>query len=342
MKKRLENLCIAAANLVFAAFLIWFPLSFLTHGYFVWVNIVNMFAFQVFIFLIPFGLLGILYRRRHLQIASLISLGLFLVVFGKLLFPKQKPVPTSAPVLQVMTYNMLVYSSDVQFAADFIRAEDADIVLIQETSHSMSAMLEDEMKDLYPYQIHHPSDIPIGMSVISKFPFEIIDYDLGDSWVGAPILVDVNWQGRKVHVVNFHMDPTSLDVIRTPNRAREVAEMRLEHATRLVNFLQNTPGPAILAGDVNDVFLNDPYVLLTHAGLQDAWAEAGFGLGHTFPGNKSPGASRLNIHGFYVPEWLVRIDYIFVTSDWQVLSTHLAGTKGHSDHRAVSTFLSLP
>jgi endonuclease/exonuclease/phosphatase (EEP) superfamily protein YafD len=339
--KRIGNLLIAASNSVFAGFFTWFLLSFLTHGRFVWVNIVNMFAFQVFIFLIPFGVLGVLYHRRHLQIASLIAFGLFLLIFGKLLIPKQSSIPSSADVLRVMTYNMLVYAPDVQVGADFIREEDADVVLIQETSVSMSNILEDEMKDLYPYQIHHPSDIPIGLSVISKYPFETIDYDLGDSWVGEPILIDVDWRGQKVHVVNFHMDPTSPGVIFTPNRAREVAEMRLEHATRLVKFLENMPGPAILAGDANDVFLNDPYILLMQSGLQDAWAQAGFGLGHTFPGNKSPGTSRMNINGFYVPEWLVRIDYIFVTSDWQVLSTHLAGTKGYSDHRAVFTVLKL-
>jgi endonuclease/exonuclease/phosphatase family metal-dependent hydrolase len=138
------------------------------------------------------------------------------------------------------------------------------------------------------------------------------------------------------------MDPTSLAVIATPDRAYEVAEMRKEHAHRLMEFLQKTPGPAILAGDANDVFLNDPYIQLTSAGLQDAWMEGGFGLGHTFPGNESPGASRLNVNGFYIPEWLVRIDYIFVTSDWEVLSTHLAGTDGYSDHRAVITILRLP
>lgn len=301
-----------------------------------------MFAFQFFIFLIPFGLIGALYRVRSLQLASLIAVGLFLFMFGKFFIPKSETSPSAHHVLRVMTYNMLVYSPEVHTAIDVIREENTDIVFIQETSFAMAEALQNEMADVYPYQVHQPSDIPIGLSVISKYPLEAIDYDLGDSWVGTPILLDIDWNGQIIHIVNFHMDPTSMAVIATPNRAFEVAEMRKEHAGRLVEFLQKTPGPAILAGDANDVFLNDPYVNLIDSGLQDAWAEGGFGLGHTFPGNESPGTSRLNVNGFYTPEWLVRIDYIFVTSDWEVLSAHLAGTDGYSDHRAVITTIKLP
>ncbi len=198
----------------------------------------------------------------------------------------------------------------------------------------MADLLRRDMIDAYPYQTHSPSDIPSGLSVISKYPFEIIDYDLGDFWVGTPILLDVIWNRQMIHVVDFHLDPTSFEVIARPNRAYEVAETRKEHAGRLVEFLQTHPGPAILAGDANDVSLNDPYNLLVKAGLQDTWAEAGFGLGHTFPGNKKIGS-------VYVPDWLVRIDYIFVTSEWEVLSVHLAGTNGSSDHRAVIAALRL-
>jgi endonuclease/exonuclease/phosphatase (EEP) superfamily protein YafD len=99
--------------------------------------------------------------------------------------------------------------------------------------------------------------------------------------------------------------------------------------------------PAIVAGDVNDVFLNNAYMLLVKAGLQDAWAESGFGLGHTFPGNKSPGTSRTHIGNLYVPEWMIRIDYIFASPEWEVLSAHIARTDGYSDHRGVVAYLRL-
>jgi endonuclease/exonuclease/phosphatase family metal-dependent hydrolase len=90
---------------------------------------------------------------------------------------------------------------------------------------------------------------------------------------------------------------------------------------------------------MNDVFLNSPYRMLTNSGLRDAWLEAGFGLGHTFPGNKSPGTSRTHIGDVYIPEWLVRIDYIFVTPEWNVSSAYIARTDGYSDHRPVVAIL---
>jgi endonuclease/exonuclease/phosphatase (EEP) superfamily protein YafD len=301
-----------------------------------------MFAFYVFMLLTPFVCIATFYRVRLLQIASLMVVGLFLFTFGKFFTFGQKPAPSSHNVLRVMTYNMLVYTPEVHAVINVIREENVDIVFIQETSFAMAEIFENEMKDVYPYQIHHPSDIPTGLSVVSKHPLEAINHDLGDSWVGAPILLDIDWNGQVVHIVNFHMDPTSLGVMATPNRAFEVAEMRREHARRLVEFLHNTPGPAILAGDANDVFLNDPYIKLIDSGLQDAWVEGGFGLGHTFPGNKGPGTSRPRVNGIYIPEWLVRIDYIFVTSEWEVLSTHIAGTDGYSDHRAVVATLRMP
>ena len=334
MKKKIRKLLIASSHLAFIFVFVWFFLSAFTHGRFLWVSIVNMFAFYTFGFLIPFALIGIFYNVRRLQLMSLVALGLFLFTFGKFFIPKQNSIASSPDVLRVMTYNMLVYTPDVSLVADVIDEENADIVLMQETSFEMADFLRQEMKVAYPYQTHFPSDIPAGLSVISKYPFEVIDYDLGDFWVGTPILLDVDWNGQMIHIANFHMDPTSFEVISTPNRAYEVAEMRKEHASRLVEFLQIHPGPAILAGDANDVSLNDPYFLLINAGLQDTWTEAGFGLGNTFPGRKKIGS-------VYVPEWLVRIDYIFVTSEWEVLSASLAGTEGGSDHRAVIAILRL-
>ncbi len=334
LKQKIRNFLIASSDLIVICICVWFFLSAATHGRFVWVSLLNMFAFQVFMAMILPALVGFFYHVRRLQFALLIALGLFLFTFGNLFFPGQGSTSPSQAVLSVMTYNMLVYTSDVSAIADVVNNADADIVFMQETSFAMADLLEQDMKNIYPYQTHFPSDTPAGLSVVSKYPFEVIDYDLGDSWTGDPILLDVSWNGHTVHVVNFHMDPTSFEVIARPDRAYEVAEMRRQHASRLVKFLQTHPGLAILAGDANDVSLNDPYKLLVNAGLQDAWTEAGFGLGHTFPGGKKLG-------NVYIPEWLVRIDYIFVTVDWDVLSAKLAGMSNESDHRAVVAALRL-
>lgn len=332
---------IVLSDLAFVFFFLWYALLTFTHGRFALVSLLNMFAFEIFLFLIPFTLVGIFLRVRRLQVASLVALVLFAVTFGKFFIPKQKPVPSSPDVLKVMTYNMLVFTPDVSKVADVIREESADIVFMQETSFAMAEYLQTEMLDEYPYQIHDPSDVPIGNSVISKLPFESIDFEMGDYWVGKPILLAVNWNGQTIHAVNFHMQPTSLGLVAKPERINQVNEVRLQQARRMVGFMRENPAPVVFGGDANEVFLNDPYLALVDEGLQDVWMQAGFGLGHTFPGNKSPGTSRIHFGGFYVPEWLVRIDYIFASQDWEVLSAHIARTDGYSDHRGVVAYLRL-
>jgi endonuclease/exonuclease/phosphatase (EEP) superfamily protein YafD len=332
---------IVLSDLAFVFFFLWYAFLTFTHGRFALVSLLNMFAFELFLLLIPFALVGIFLRVRRLQIASLVALVLFGFTFGKFFIPKQKPVPSSPDVLKVMTYNMLAFTPDVSKVADVIREESADIVFMQETSFAMADYLQTEMLDEYPYQIHDPSDIPLGMSVISKHPFELIDYSLGEGWVGTPILLAVDWNGTKVNVLNFHMLPTGLGAAVDLGLVDRISSSRERHAGNILRFLEQHPTPAIVAGDANDVFLNDAHRALVKAGLQDVWMESGFGLGHTFPGNKSPGTSRPHIGNWYVPEWMLRIDYVFASQDWEVLSAHIARTDGYSDHRGIVTFLRL-
>jgi endonuclease/exonuclease/phosphatase (EEP) superfamily protein YafD len=341
MKVKLKKYLVFLSDLVFVLFFLWFSFSFFTHGRFAWVSLANMFAVYIFLLLTPFALLGIFQGIRRIQVASLIALGLFLFTFGKFFLPKAKQFSPSEDVLKVMTYNMLVHTPEIPAVADMIREENADIVFIQETSFSLMEYMSGEMEDVYPFQIHFPSENPNGISVASKYPFEVLDYDMGKSWMGDPILLDVDWNGQPIYVVNFHMQSTSAEMILDLDFINKRSKSRERHARKIDRFLFEHPGPAIVAGDVNDVFLNDVYYALAEAGLRDSWLEAGFGLGHTFPGNRSPGTSRPKVVGLYIPEWLVRIDYIFVTRDWEVLAAYTADTDGYSDHRGVVAVLRL-
>ena len=109
---------------------------------------------------------------------------------------------------------------------------------------------------------------------------------------------------------------------------------RNKQAKILVDYAKQTEKPIVVAGDANSVFLSRVYEIIT-AELTDAWFEAGYGLGHTFPGSDIPGSSRPHFGSLYVPKWLVRIDYIFVSQEWGVGSARLAEFDGVSDHRGV-------
>jgi endonuclease/exonuclease/phosphatase family metal-dependent hydrolase len=75
--------------------------------------------------------------------------------------------------------------------------------------------------------------------------------------------------------------------------------------------------------------------------LEDSWREAGFGFGHTFPGAQNEWSSRPAIAGWDVPQWLVRIDYVFHSTHFDTLAVRTAQFDGMSDHRGVVASLAL-
>lgn len=75
--------------------------------------------------------------------------------------------------------------------------------------------------------------------------------------------------------------------------------------------------------------------------LADSWREVGWGLGHTFPGTASSGSSRHRVAGILVPKWLIRIDYIFHSPQWQALEAWIGSWDEVSDHRPVLARLSI-
>lgn len=137
-------------------------------------------------------------------------------------------------------------------------------------------------------------------------------------------------------LVNIHMTPTTgilpRDEVEQSIRSREREAMLLADLIRQADTV-------ILGGDANTTSLSDAYRILT-AELTDSFREAGFGLGHTFPGSKIPESDRPHIGSLFAPPWLTRIDYIFHSDDWTVLSARTAHFDGVSDHRGVIVELS--
>jgi endonuclease/exonuclease/phosphatase family metal-dependent hydrolase len=147
----------------------------------------------------------------------------------------------------------------------------------------------------------------------------------------------LDWNDRRVTLVNFHMTPTT--GISSLSRVERSARLR-EAEARLLADLARDSGPAIVGGDANCTSLSMPYRILT-GDLVDAWREAGFGLGHTFPGSDIPESDRPRLGSWYVPQWLARIDYILHSEEWETLSARLARFDGISDHRGVVAVLRL-
>jgi hypothetical protein len=144
-------------------------------------------------------------------------------------------------------------------------------------------------------------------------------------FVGTPMTVEIDIRGTRIGFVNFH---TYAGPVYT--------EMREKQAQALVEFAAEHPGPLIFVGDLNATDQNKAYAIISPT-MHDAWREAGWGFGHTFPGKPTPdvGGSRPVVLGLPVPMWLVRIDYIFHSDSFITLDARLGPDDGGSDHRPV-------
>jgi endonuclease/exonuclease/phosphatase (EEP) superfamily protein YafD len=85
---------------------------------------------------------------------------------------------------------------------------------------------------------------------------------------------------------------------------------RQEQARKLVEYARGR-SPAILGGDANAGPLSEAYHNFTRE-FRDAWREAGFGLGHTFPSRTIDESNRPKIGRWYIPPRVACIDYIFI------------------------------
>jgi len=98
-------------------------------------------------------------------------------------------------------------------------------------------------------------------------------------------------------------------------------KLRAKQSQRVVESLAQCPYPVIVCGDFNDTPLSYSYHRIS-SGMDDAFVNAGHGLGNTFAGNLPP----------------IRIDFIlhsksFSSYEFEVHKTQL------SDHYPVSTYL---
>ena len=121
------------------------------------------------------------------------------------------------------------------------------------------------------------------------------------------------------------------------NEQEERFRIREAEATLLAELADRSDS-VIMAGDANMNSLSDAYQIVT-AELEDSFRQAGFGLGHTFPGSDIPESDRPQVAGWHVPTWLARIDYIFNSADWVTISAHTARIDGVSDHRGMVSVL---
>jgi vancomycin resistance protein VanJ len=286
-------------------------------------------AMLVYAFLPALAVLGValLTRRRDMWAVFAASLIIWLLMWGRLFLPRLPAAQAGGPTFTVMSHNILGYNFNTQATVRVIRESNADVIALQELNPENAEAIERELGDEYPYRWLDPQPSVVGGGLISRLPFERLDAGPLDqiAWVSIPMAVRLDVQGRAVTLVRFHAFAGPGSVHARQWQAQLLAEYARSHS-----------GPLVFVGDLNATDQNVAYDLIART-MRDAWREAGWGLGNTFPGEPTAevGGSRPLVAGIPVPMWLVRIDFVFHSADLKTLEARLGPYDGASDHRPV-------
>ena len=295
--------------------------------------LVNALAVYLFAPLPIAAFLALLARRRTAWISIAIVTLLFAGLFTGEITP---PIPTvragdSTPSLTAMTYNVLFAVRDTAPVAASIAQAEPDLIAFQEMTYLRAQALEQEIGKQYPYRT--PIDPQLCFSTVaiwSRYPILSIE-DVDPDVVCRVKSVVIDYSGQPVRVVNVHAWPytgTDRESIERGFRWRQ------EQLDLVFSMVEGQPEPLILLGDFNSAPMSDLYHSIS-ARYTDAFTEAGWGLGHTWPAESG------RWYNIPYPNRFVRIDYVFHSSQWRAEDAWVAEGDGASDHHPVVARLRL-
>jgi endonuclease/exonuclease/phosphatase (EEP) superfamily protein YafD len=293
------------------------------------IELTNIFAFIFFLPLPLLVLLALLLRPWLLRLSVVALLVLFLVEMGAAMLPHlPHPAPDTPPALRVITFNELFETSDAASKLDVLLAEDADVIALQELTDPLALALAQHTNE-YPYQVLHPRAGPPGMGVVSRYPIEHAELAGPEAGFDMQRVV-LNVDGTQVTMLNIHPVPPRMHAPSTRSRLTSLlladydTSIRDAQIAYILKSIRSTTGPLIVAGDLNTSD-REPMYAPFDALLHDAYGEAGWGPGFTY-------SNTLYVRGKTISTPVVRIDYIFSSSDLVPLEAWVNCEAKASDH----------
>lgn len=282
-----------------------------------WILVITRFApapayfgVLLLIFLFDFAL-----RRSKSLAPAALSFLFITTVVGSPVFPLS--TETAAPELTAVSYNVRAGLAGGENIGNYLDRQKADVICLQEAR----APLADPKKDPVPILTrklkgyHRARGGSRGELVTySKFPILSVEERTLDE---KSRLLDVSVETPKgrLRILNVHVivgSPGGLSGSGLEHSARA----RHTQARAMTELIKEGNLPTLLLGDFNTPPGSEAYRILSQE-LQDAFAQAGFGFGWTFP-------TRL-------PGW--RIDFIW--SRGLRAASCTTGPRELSDHRPV-------
>ena len=248
--------------------------------------------------------------------------------------------------LKVLTWNVGGFRSgtgadvrdNIRGVAALVRSESPDVVAMQEFRTDDPSELRG-MFPSYPHVREHFYRLRngdyVGNVTLSRLPL-LSDGSLPFKGTTNMVLyTDVEYRDRVIRLYNVHLesnnisltsliknvrggyDEFSQEFVEAHEKVKKSSSRRGGQVRALLGNISESGLPAVICGDVNDTPMSYCFRTL-HGGRKDSFCEAGKGFGAT-----------------YRVLWpLLRIDYVFVPSDAEVLS-HRTLRVESSDHYPV-------
>lgn len=256
--------------------------------------------------------------------ANLAGLGLVMVTLLGFNVPWHRDHSGGAG-LRVLTYNTHYTEGGIHGVAQTIRAENADVVCLQETP-----------------QVTGSGERWVDVMGRRFAGWRLIQAGEVTTMTKLPVLAERHWtlpgSGRvlletvvrtpagalavfNVHLDNAYKDPALVSAIGDGRLAQAVQDSTRGPAIRLAQWgtaepvLSRCQGPFVLAGDFNNPPRGELYGEISRL-ARDGFREAGWGCGYSFPSG--------------VP--LMRIDYVWLGNGVRARSARVVRSRA-SDHR---------
>ncbi|MEO7910261.1 MAG: endonuclease/exonuclease/phosphatase family protein, partial [Roseiflexaceae bacterium] len=210
-----------------------------------WLAIANVFALLLFAPLLLCIPAALIIRSWWMRGAVATALALFLALFGARFLPHSMP-PSSGSAIRVMTFNQLFTNERVADIIREIRAQDADVIGLQEFSEQTAEALKAELISEYPYQFLQPGN-QNGLGLISRYPF--LTQGIDESQHGQRVTIQL--EGQTVTIISLHLTAPSIE----SHRSRKLFSLPIitdydtsapnRQIDRLLAGMQKIDGPLI-------------------------------------------------------------------------------------------------
>lgn len=292
-------------------------------------------CFVVNIFFLLYWLLQL--QKKFLLSGSILTLGFFwlkcYVAFNTTSEISSSNTSSQEKSIKIASYNAHYFRSvdkrntyfEKEFVEEFLNKENIDMLFVEEGA-TLDHGIGIERKFLY----HHKhiarnsiySNYPIIYSEVLPMKGDKYRAVYSDMVVGKDTIRAYN-----LHLSSYKYPKQSNEIVKKGarnlfNRLKSVFKIQEEQINFVVNHIENSPYPVIIAGDFNGLPNLYPYQhVTTKLKLKDTFVEAGNGLGATYDFSYFP----------------LRIDYIFVPETVKVRSHRVIKTDKWSDHYPIVT-----